>query len=91
MEPQKDAAGAPVHSIVLLPCPFCGCEADDTQGFHGLTVIGCSNCETAQTQPFDEYDAAARAWNSREGDPCRHGCKVKRAVKEMNDSLTTDF
>ena len=56
----------------LLPCPFCGCAADDGQGFHELIVIGCSSGETAQTRPFSDYNEAVRVWNRRDG------CKTKR-------------
>lgn len=55
------------ESVDLLPCPFCGSSADNTQGFHGLTVIGCNNCEVAQTPPFSEYNEAAAVWNLRLG------------------------
>lgn len=91
MSENKPSAVPSVHDVVLLPCPFCGSAADDTQGFHGLTVIGCSHCQTAQTSPFDDYSEAVRVWNRRDGDPCRDGCKIKRAVKEMSDSATADF
>lgn len=91
MNKPKDVDAASDQPIVLLPCPFCGSDADDTQGFHGLTVIGCSHCQTAQTEPFDEYADAAAVWNRRDGDACRYGCKVKRAVREYHSSLTADY
>ena len=36
-------------------------------------------------------DTAAAYWNRRDGDPCREGCKIKRAVKEMSDNATGEF
>jgi len=87
MSKPNNAAATSVQSVVLLPCPFCGNDADDTQGFHGLTVIGCSHCQTAQTEPFDEYANAVAVWNRRDGDPCREGCKITCRTVVVTDDF----
>lgn len=52
----------------LLPCPFCGNEAD--YYYNGETYIAqCSMCG-AQTAEFEERDWAADAWNTRAERAC---------------------
>jgi hypothetical protein len=50
----------------LLPCPFCGGEAEmrghqAPEFWVGCPVIGCK----ATTDGFDSQERAARAWNTR--------------------------
>ena len=92
--------GSSVGSTDLLPCPFCGSEnvylSEDDYGF--ARWVSCDDCETTgpvlAVQPGTKEAAvllASRKWNRRGGDPCREGCKIKRAVKDTNDSLTSDY
>jgi hypothetical protein len=67
----------------LKPCPFCGSDADDEQGFHDLIVIGCSVCETAQTKPFEDYETAMQAWNLRSNDIYNENCWVDKMMKVL--------
>lgn len=74
----KDVDAAPLHGIVLLPCPFCGCgdvyidEADD--GF--ARWVSCEECETTgPVNPMGNYANShrdvANAWNRRRSDGLR--------------------
>jgi hypothetical protein len=36
-------------------------------------------------------EEAVEKWNHRYGNPCRSECKIKRAIKDMNDSLTAEL
>lgn len=84
------------QSIPLLPCPFCGsgdidiihCEEDCCGAKPRLIECQCG-CELSGNWADDT--SAIAAWNRRDGDPCRQGCKIKRAVKEMADSATADY
>ena len=65
MEPQKEAAGAPVHSIVLLPCPFCGGSAvsgyDEPSEQH---FVECKECGAALESATSEQRCIT-GWNNR--------------------------
>lgn len=65
MELPKDAAGAPVHSIVLLPCPFCGgSDIQNVQGNFGLTRhMRCGDCGCYG--PIVKPSEEEQAWNTR--------------------------
>jgi hypothetical protein len=99
-EPNKPTTVPSVDDIVLLPCPFCGGAPDISESDDGMPRwVWCPGCE-ADGPPIDYRfkgsKAKARrivvdAWNRRDGDPCREGCKIKRAVKEMSDSLTAEY
>jgi len=87
------------QSIVLLPCPCCGdtpvrqtYEGEAADQIHKIEigVVRCLDCGLSMETSCGQPEADAR-WNRRYGDPCREGCKIKRAVKEMNDSLTADY
>ena len=60
----------------LMPCPFCGSEAEILTGksLHGERLYGViCNCCTGRTDLFDTEDEAVDSWNSR----------VKRTCKEF--------
>lgn len=100
MTKPNDVDRAPVHDVVLLPCPFCGSSDvgfhEDDYGFARWVI--CGTCEAdgplLAVQPGTKEAAklgVSRMWNRRDGDPCREGCKIKRWVKETQDSLTADY
>ena len=48
----------------LLPCPFCGGEAE----YHGecdMVAVRCSNCGAGTSGWWDEPEEAAEEWNRR--------------------------
>ena len=52
----------------LLPCPFCGSEAEilTAKSMRGEDLYGVMcNCCTARTDVFDSEDGAIDSWNSR--------------------------
>lgn len=53
----------------LLPCPFCGGEAElhIKKGFNGEIVfvfVGCNNCQSS-TRTYSTETGAVEAWNKR--------------------------
>ena len=82
----------PVEAIVLLPCPFCGSEADyfSDPHDHGTDhIVDCRECYCRVMCGRKEF--AIKNWNMRDGDTCHKGCKITRAVKEMNEGLTPNY
>jgi len=73
-------------TAVVMPCPFCGSADIDVEGWKngkGDTGPQCLSCgATCESVVL---------WNMRLGDTCRLGCKITRAVQEMNDSLTSKY
>jgi Lar family restriction alleviation protein len=88
-EPNKSTTVPSVDDIVLLPCPHCGSESVYVDAWTTFRVR-CRSCDAMGGGSYSQ-DTAASYWNRRDGDPCREGCKIKRAVKEMSDSLTSDY
>lgn len=63
----------------LLPCPFCGGEADEYEGDYGNGIY-CMYCGAMLGEPIHldwrvdgrvTYEQAARAWNSRAERTCK--------------------
>jgi len=81
-----------VEAVVLLPCPFCGgndaeishCE-EGCCGAKPRWVQCPCGCELGGVWANDAE--AIASWNRRDGDKCRHGCKIKKAIQSMVDSL----
>jgi hypothetical protein len=48
----------------LLPCPFCGAEANPTDGMFG-SVINCNHLYTCPLDGHEELAAAVSEWNAR--------------------------
>jgi len=90
MSEPKDKPTVPsVDDVVLLPCPHCGSESVFVDAWTTFRVR-CRSCDSMGGGSYSR-DTAALYWNRRDGDPCREGCKIKRAVKEMSDSLTAEY
>lgn len=57
-----------LREVELLPCPFCGGEANLTIGFdvpfHGESFIDCITCKI-QTELHDSTEDAIAVWNKR--------------------------
>lgn len=76
----------------VLPCPCCGSvdvkiaelNADQT----GQFFVTCMRCVLRTGLSISRPDVIS-AWNRRDGDACRHGCKITKAVREMIDSVGT--
>lgn len=47
----------------LLPCPFCGCNADIIDADDGFQAY-CRDCR-AMPQAANTYELAVKAWNTR--------------------------
>ena len=82
-------------STALLPCPFCGEVAtklkhNDLYRIHHLAACWFSGKDFSHRASLLEPDEVEE-WNRRDVNSCSHGCKIKRAVKEMNDNLTDDY
>lgn len=54
-----------MNEIKLKPCPFCGGQTDMATGIGDYRVI-CKKCGAA-TASASTRDAAAKAWNKRDG------------------------
>lgn len=67
-------APAPVHHVVgrLLPCPFCGCEAEyKTYGQKGewsFHRVKCTACDATHMNYQKSSDEVVRRWNARRVD-----------------------
>ena len=102
----SNADPAPVHRDVL-PCPFCGAASVelDSEDYRWVR-INCIECGASSPSvrrfqldrqcnivvgEHDMYERALAEWNRRDGDQCRDGCKIKRAVQQFNESATDDF
>jgi hypothetical protein len=84
---------APEKPVVLLPCPFCGdvgrCGPDGAYYFKHAE--GCwIRSQRGMMLDCVSFEELGQ-WNIRIGDSCHEGCKIKRAVKQMSDNLTTDY
>lgn len=58
----------------LLPCPFCGGEAEmlTAESMHGGNLYGVMcNCCACRTDVFDNEAEAIAAWNTRAERTCR--------------------
>jgi Lar family restriction alleviation protein len=79
---------APPPSIELLPCPFCGGEADPTQHFapedKAPFWIDCNGCEAALAYPTKEE--AYKAWNTRQ----RESAIRAEAIAEFVERVESD-
>jgi hypothetical protein len=64
MESQKNATGASMHPIVLLPCPFCGGKAKEYCSPTWKYDVYCDKCEIKFTRT--SHIEAADAWNNRQ-------------------------
>ena len=91
MTKQKDQTDKQEESIVLLPCPFCGGRPElYVSNDWGVHDVRCSQCHVT-TRCFLEPGTSTATWNRRDGDACRHGCKIKQAVKEFSENLSGDY
>lgn len=83
------------NEITLLPCPFCGGEAewaDGEQKQFGNEQVNCSHC-MAVTFPGSDKESAARWWNDRSGIPTdENNFKVQLAKEfaEVTGQLLED-
>jgi Lar family restriction alleviation protein len=68
-EENKPPTAAPLHGIVLLPCPFCGGEAEECYQRDDLDdwKIECSGCGAVSCPDGMRYDKhlAIKDWNTR--------------------------
>ena len=56
----------------LLPCPFCGGEAD-TQIFDKTLNVGCPRCDIrTRFMLHDDLEQAIAAWNTRHAETCEN-------------------
>lgn len=57
-------------AVTLLPCPFCGGEAEFVR--RGTSrqscIVNCTECG-ARHESADEGDSSGRTWNMRHADP----------------------
>lgn len=100
--PSTDASNADLSSVesdVLKPCPFCGCgvaiehipaHKHELATFMGGEVpdtfyIECAGCPVGMLS--NERDELVALWNRRDGDACRNGCKISKAVREFTESV----
>ena len=87
MELQNDVAGAPLHRIVLLPCPFCGDEVDVEQhAFNKRYYAECRCTVECCTEQFETPYEVAKAWNKR-----RSTGLVNWLVAEMEKAGETSY
>lgn len=52
------------HRYDLLPCPFCGYDADVKTLPDGLYYVQCNACQAA-TDQAEEMEMAVALWNER--------------------------
>ena len=65
-EPTKPDSVPSEQSIVLLPCPFCGEQAEIAQhAFNKRYSVWCHCAVEVATNQFDKAEDAAAAWNTR--------------------------
>lgn len=78
--------------IELPPCPFCGSESpqimESMAGGFNISCNGPISCVCfLLNESCSTREEVAKRWNRRDGDKCRHGCKIKRAIKTFVNSL----
>ena len=80
-------------------CPLCDCDAELHEGFDidcesTTALITCTACPVNYGPIYPDTKADVvefvERWNRRDGDQCRHGCKICKAIKEMVDSLDAE-
>ncbi len=64
----------------LLPCPFCGCNADIFDEHYGYVAF-CIECK-ASSSPSAIYELTSKLWNNRVIDPVKYE-KLLDYVKEQ--------
>jgi hypothetical protein len=66
----KDSQSAPVDAVVLLPCPFCGAEAEsyyfDYVENGTEAVVGCLACSAEIRERGPNDGQCQAAWNTRQ-------------------------
>lgn len=85
-EPKDKAVVASVDSIVLLPCPFCGGDAEILESSYkpnSNTIYEykayCIQCNAEIVACSGSKSEAAADWNRRDGDPCPHNAADQQA------------
>ncbi len=72
----------------LLPCPFCGGEAEvkNNHRFRGVFVwVGCEDCHIGtETYSMDALGMAAKLWNTR---TAKVGAWECRKIEEVSDEM----
>jgi Lar family restriction alleviation protein len=62
----------------LLPCPFCGCEAN-LDGNGTLHYVKCARCGSVGVRSIDK-DVAIDAWNTRAERTCDNCAALNKAA-----------
>lgn len=78
----EQSAGAETE---LLPCPFCGSNAELVRNSSGSYFARCTNRQcAAKTRLYHENENGARiAWNKRAGCTCHPGAVNRAALLEL--------
>ena len=84
-EPKKPPTAAPLHGIVLLPCPFCGGDADLVWDDWGHYRVWCSGC--AATITHDTELHAVAAWNRRRSSGLVNW--IESEIKKMDEASSS--
>jgi hypothetical protein len=93
-EENKPPTAAPLHGIVLLPCPFCG--STELNGPHISEYVGdhyspswwveCENCPGSMEVQGAGADGLANAWNKRTD---KEDAEKYRALMKSLGSMST--
>lgn len=78
----------------LLPCPFCGGDAEfidgDQKQQYGNEQVGCTRC-MALTAPEPTMQAAALRWNSRGDHPeLDYAAAIEHDIDKLRRVMTND-
>lgn len=71
----------------LLPCPFCGGEAErvdcDDPRNEGGSCISCTKCGASSAVHFDRKEGLLSSWNERTNDRTDQLSSLLRLVREL--------